>query len=206
VGAAALIDWAVAAHALPGETESGDLHFVKANEAGALVSVVDGLGHGGEAAVAARAAVAALDRFSDEAPLSLVARCHQALAGTRGVVMSVASFDRAGRTMTWLGVGNVEGVLLYSDPGSRRGRTTLVAPGGIVGSAMPRLRAEVISIVPGDLLIFASDGIRGGFAEDLPAEATPQQLADDILARSSKGTDDALALVVRYVGGARNSR
>ncbi len=105
--------------------------------------------------------------------------------------------------MTWLGVGNVEGVLLYADGGGRRGRERLVTRGGIVGSELPPLRAEVLAVAPGDTLILATDGIQSGFADDLAVDAPPQQLADQILARSGKSTDDALVLVARYVGDAR---
>ena len=199
---AALIDWGVATLTLPGERESGDLHLVKPVRAGVLVSVVDGLGHGAAAAAAARAAVAALNRHAQESVLPLLQRCHQALAGTRGAVVSVALFDRADGSMTWLGVGNVEGVLLYADAGERRGRERLVTRGGIVGSELPPLRAEVLAVAPGDTLILATDGIQSGFADELIVEAPPQQLADQILTRSGKRTDDALVLVARYVGNA----
>ena len=199
---AALIDWGVATLTLAGERESGDLHLVKPIGAGVLVSVVDGLGHGVDAAAAARAAVAALNRHAQESVLLLLQRCHQALAGTRGVVVSVALFDRTDGSMTWLGVGNVEGVLLYADGGGRRGRERLVTRGGIVGSELPPLRAEVLAVAPGDTLILATDGVHSGFADDLTVDAPPQQLADQILERCGKSTDDALVLVARYVGGA----
>src|SRR5437899_5814393 len=78
---------------LAGEQESGDLHLIKPVGTGVLVSVVDGLGHGAEAAAAARAVVAALNRHAQESVLPLLQRCHQALAGTRGVVVSVALFE-----------------------------------------------------------------------------------------------------------------
>jgi phosphoserine phosphatase RsbX len=204
VGASRLIDWGVASVALAGEAESGDLHLVKPLKHGVLVAAVDGLGHGAEAAAAARAAVAALDRYADEDVLPLVARCHEALLGTRGVVASLAFLDDARRALTWLSVGNVEGMLLFADPAARPVRASLVTRGGIVGSALPPLRAEVVPIAPGDTLIFATDGIRGGFTEGLASDATPQQLADDILARCGKGTDDALVLVARYLGGRRS--
>ena len=199
-----LIEWGVATLALPGEAQSGDLHLVKPVGAGVLVAVVDGLGHGAEAATAAQAAVAALERHATESPASLIERCHRALKGTRGVVMSVAVLARPERSMTWLGVGNVEGLLLYSDGVARSGspRASLVTRGGIVGSELPRLHPVVLPIAPGDMLVFATDGIREGFAEGLPSEAMPQQLADQILARHGKGTDDALVLVARYLGGA----
>jgi len=204
VSRAPLIEWGVATLALPGEAQSGDLHLVKPVGTGVLVAVVDGLGHGADAATAAQAAVATLERHATESTVALVERCHRALKGTRGVVMSVALLARPEHSMTWLGVGNVEGWLLYGDGAPRSGspRASLVTRGGIVGSELPRLHPVVLPIAPGDMLIFATDGIREGFAEGLPPEATPQQLADQILARHGKGTDDALVLVARYLGGA----
>ncbi|PYO96595.1 MAG: stage II sporulation protein E (SpoIIE) [Gemmatimonadetes bacterium] len=197
------IEWGVASLALPGEAQSGDLHLVKPIGGGVLVAVVDGLGHGAEAATAARNAVAALERHATESPAPLIERCHRALRGTRGVVMSVAVLARPERSLTWVGVGNVEGLLLYGDGAARSGapRESLVTRGGIVGSELPRLHPVVLPIARGDTLIFATDGIREGFAEGLLLEATPQQLADQILTRHGKGTDDALVLVARYLGG-----
>lgn len=206
--AATLLDWGVAAVALPGEAESGDLHLVRPVAGGVLVAVVDGLGHGAEAAMAARLAVAALGSYAQESPLSLFERCHRALKGTRGVVMSLASFRRSDASLTWLGVGNVEGVLVRAVTGAAvaRARSSLVTRGGIVGSELPRLQPEVLPLAAGDTLIFATDGIREGFVERLPTDATPHQQADHILARYRKGTDDALVLVARYRGPGRTGR
>jgi len=201
-----MIEWGVAAAPLAGETESGDLHLVKPAGRGMLVAAVDGLGHGAEAAAAARTAVAVLDRHAEEFVLPLVRRCHKALHGKRGVVLSLAYLDGVKQSMTWLSVGNVEGVLLYTDQTvrpARPARAALLPRGGIVGSELPQLRAELVPIAAGDILIFATDGIREGFAEDLPTDPGPQQLADQILARYGKGTDDALVLVARYLGDGR---
>ncbi|HKW41465.1 MAG TPA: SpoIIE family protein phosphatase [Gemmatimonadales bacterium] len=201
--APALVDWGVATLALPGERESGDLHLVKAVARGVLVAVVDGLGHGSEAASAAQAAVAALDRHAEESLLALLGRCHRALHGSRGAVMSLASFDPGGRSLNWVGVGNVEGRLLHADGphGPTRVRGSLVTRGGIVGSELPRVLPQTLPLDAGDTLIFATDGIKEGFAEGLSPDMTPQQLADHILTRYGKGTDDALVLVARSRGG-----
>ena len=200
--AAPLIDWGFATAMRTGETESGDLHVVRPVGSDVLVALVDGLGHGAEAAAAARTAVAVVSQHAGDPLPRLLQRCHAALVGSRGVVMSLARFDRVAATMTWLGVGNVEGVLLYADPGSRRARATLLTRGGIVGSELPPLRADVVSVAPRDTLIFATDGVATPFADDLPGDASPQDLAERILARHGKGTDDALVLVARYVGRA----
>jgi negative regulator of sigma-B (phosphoserine phosphatase) len=201
VDATAVIDWGVAGSPLAGEAESGDLHLVKPIPTGVLVAVVDGLGHGAEAAMAARTAVATLDQHARESVLALVQRCHHALGRTRGAVMSLAHFDYRAGIMTWLGVGNVEGVLLHADGSERPARASLLTRGGIVGQEVPPLRAVTVPVFAGDTLLLASDGIKRGFADDLPVDASPQQWADRILASHRKGTDDALVLVARYLGG-----
>ena len=194
------LEWGVASRALPGELQSGDLSLVKPTGESVLVAVVDALGHGIDAAAAARTAVSTLDRFATDPLTLLLQRCHSALVGTRGVVLSLASFDATRATMTWLGVGNVEGVLLAGDPGARPGRTSLVTRAGIVGGDVPALQPWVVPLTPGDTLIFATDGIRSGFTENASRSDSPQGLADGILARHAKNTDDALVLVVRYRG------
>ena len=200
VDASTLLEWGVAALTLPGETASGDLHLVKSVSGGALVAVVDGLGHGEEAASAARTAVATLEQHADDAVQALLERCHWALKGTRGVVMSVASIDPHERALTWAGVGNVETLLIHGAPATRAAaaRTSLVTRGGIVGSALPPIRAQRLPLATGDLLILATDGVREGFVDGLPLDGPAQRLAEQILARHQKGTDDALVLVARY--------
>lgn len=195
-----LSDWAVAQRALPGQGVSGDLHLVEAFPHGVLLAVVDGVGHGPEATVAAKIAVDTLRSHPAESVHALVHRCHGALRNTRGVVLSLASWNTLDETMTWLGVGNVEGLLLRADPTSVPASETLMLRGGLVGAQLPSLSASVIPIFRGDLLILASDGIRNDFEHDIVLKASPKRIADHILEHYFKGTDDALVLVVRYLG------
>jgi len=55
-------------------------------------------------------------------------------------------------------------------------------------------------LCPGDLLVFATDGIAPGFETDLHLAQSPGRIADTILNRHFKGTDDALVFVGRYLG------
>ena len=64
--ALSLLEYAVVSVPVAGEEESGDLHLVTQTDRGALVAVIDGLGHGSEAANAARAAVATLEPHANE--------------------------------------------------------------------------------------------------------------------------------------------
>lgn len=193
-----LIEWGAAALTLPGQSRSGDRQVMMHFPGGVLVAVVDGLGHGELAAVAAETAVEVLERYAQESVVALMQRCHERLRQTRGAVMSLASFREADSTMTWVGVGNVVGVLLRGDPNAVPRQEFLSLRGGVVGDQLPRLDASVISVTCGDTLILASDGVHSDFAKGLRLGESPQRSADRILAEFARRTDDAVVLVARY--------
>ena len=192
------IETAFATLPLPGQAESGDLCLIKPAGKGTLLAVVDGLGHGQEAASAAHAAVAALDRHAPEPLIDLVRRCRDALVGLRGVVLGLAYVDPQAATLTWLGVGNIGGIVLRADLGNRPSRITMVPNAGFIGGEPTNPTARSVPLALGDTIILYSDGIRDGFAESLVLSNSPQEIADLVIARHVKGNDDALVLVARY--------
>ena len=192
------IESAFATVPLPGQKESGDLCLIKRVGAGTLIAVVDGLGHGEEAATAAHAAVGALERYAREPLSELVRRCHEALLGLRGVVLGLAYLDPQAATMTWLGVGNVGGILLRADSGSKPARITLVQSAGFIGGETPHPTTRSVPLALGDTVMLFSDGIKDGFADSVVLSNTPKEIADAVIGRHTKGNDDALILVARY--------
>lgn len=201
----ALIRHGVAARAFPGEAVSGDRAVIQPFADGVLVAALDGLGHGQAASAAADLASAKLESYAGDDPERLVQRCHQALKGSRGVALSLASIDARAGSMAWLGVGNVEGLLLRAAC-SPPTREALLMRGGVVGYQLPPLRTTRLPVAAGDLLIFTTDGIRSEFAREL-SQVDPllraqdvRDIADRILGRFGKTTDDALVLVARYLG------
>lgn len=199
MGEESLIEAAVAEAAMPGEDESGDLHLIAPHPGGVLVAAIDGLGHGGEAAEAARTARSTLARDPGADLTNLLVSAHTALARSRGVVMSLVAFVPGG-SLTWLGVGNVEGTLVRADERPVRRADSILLLGGVVGFQLPRLRPSTTAVQPGDLLILATDGIAAGYVPELDPDGDPKALADRILAQYRKGGDDALVLVARYLG------
>jgi negative regulator of sigma-B (phosphoserine phosphatase) len=195
-----MVEYGVAKFVLPGQEESGDHHLVCCNRNGILVAAIDGIGHGEEAANASKAAAALLRSSADEPVISLVERCHEKLRATRGVVLSLACIDHEHGMMTWLGVGNIQGVLMRADAKRGNVRESLLLRAGVVGSQLPSLQATVLSILPGDTLFFATDGIRSDFSVTLSARENPQRAADRILGQYGNGYDDALVLVSRLAG------
>ena len=195
-----LIEYGVAKFVLPGQSESGDHHLVCCRQGGILLAAIDGIGHGEEAGVAANAAACLLKASADEPVISLVRKCHENLRLTRGIVLSLASIDPVHSMMTWIGVGNVQGVLMRS--GAQKGivEHELLLRAGVVGSNLPALQATVLPIAQGDTVIFATDGVRSEFIKSLAALEPPQRAADRILEQYCRGNDDALILVARLTG------
>jgi hypothetical protein len=177
--------------------QSGDTYATQTFPGGVLVAVIDGVGHGADAATAAKIAESVLTSHPDEELSHLASLCHEALKGTRGAVASLASV-RAGQIMAWLGVGNVDGALVAR----RASRPTrlLATRGGVLGHNLPPLRADALRIVPGDTLVFATDGVDSSKLAALDPVASPQANAERIMAMGRKGNDDALVLVARYGG------
>jgi phosphoserine phosphatase RsbX len=195
------IDFGVAGFTLPGQGESGDRHLIHANKQGVLVAVLDGVGHGEEAAKAAKAGISILETHSNEPIIQLVEDCHDGLRGTRGVALSLAFIHGPRRTMTWLGIGNIQGMLLRGIRSTDvPAQETLLLRGGTVGVVLPPLRSAELSVASGDTLIFATDGLRPEFVEGLRPNETPQRMADDVLLRYRNEKDDALVLVARVNG------
>ena len=85
----------------------------------------------------------------------------------------------------------------------RRGRKVvaeeLLLRAGVVGSQLPPLHADAVPIAKGDVLIFATDGIRPEFADELSVLEAPQKLVDKIMANCCRGIDDALVIATRCV-------
>ncbi len=177
-----IIEWGWAGSAL--EFESGDLHFVVTFPGGALVALLDGLGHGPEAAAAAAAAVPILESCASDPPLTILQRCHDGLRKTRGVAMSLASFDSRTSSMTWTGVGNVEGILLRVNGRPGYPSDAIALRGGVVGYRLPPLHANTLQVSSGDTLIMATDGIKSGFTAGFAIEHGPQEVACRVHPRS----------------------
>ncbi|HZE04276.1 MAG TPA: SpoIIE family protein phosphatase [Solirubrobacteraceae bacterium] len=189
-----------AALALGDAEVSGDRYCAIPASTGVLLAVMDGLGHGAEAADAAMRACEALH---DSAPGSLagaVERCHAALRGTRGVVIALAWFPRARPQMEWLAVGNVEALLLHGAARSP-GRETIVQRPGIVGYGLPALIPATVPVAAGDTLVLATDGVERTFGQALSnGGAAPADGAAALLRRFASRNDDALLVLARYVG------
>jgi phosphoserine phosphatase RsbX len=196
------IEWATAGRALPGEHVSGDQPIaIDIGGAAALFGVMDGLGHGPDAATAALRAVDALNHAHTERLEVIVQLCHRVLGGTRGVAMTLARVDYVDSTLSWTGVGNVTANLVAKDAAGVHIRSSARLAAGIVGYRIPEIKtAQVISLRGGDLIVMATDGITEDHLDHIDFAASATVIAEEILSKYAKASDDALVLAARYRG------
>jgi hypothetical protein len=185
---------------LPGEAESGDIHVVATRGRRTLLSAIDGLGHGSEAADAAVIACGVVEANAAEPLESLIAMCHKALYRTRGVVMTLAAVDHDRSDLEWVGVGNVEGARVRPRGDDRPLIDTVFHSPGVVGYRLPKLHLGRVTLEPGDLVVLATDGIDAGFLVELRPNPDVARMAEQILDGHARESDDALVLVARYDG------
>lgn len=193
------VEWSVISRSLPGETVSGDHHVVMTFPGGALLAVIDGLGHGEEATLAARRAADVLTGHPNSPVLVLIQECHRALRDTRGAAMTLISLEKSRHRATAIGIGNVEAMVVRADSAATPQRESLLLRNGVVGFQLPALQESVLEIRPGDLLVMATDGVRGDFGDVLAARDPLPAVVEGVLGRSYRGTDDALVLACRIL-------
>lgn len=183
---------ATAARSFPGESVSGDAWRVDRDGQRCRIAVVDGLGHGHQAAIAAHAAMETLAANPGLDPAAALAICHQAPRPTRGAALAIVSVDMKAQRLTFAGIGNVEARVLSSGVEKR-----LSSVRGILGSVFPRIIPEERPLENGWRLVMHTDGVRARFRiTDLTNElATPQEVAGAILTNWGREADDATVVV-----------
>jgi hypothetical protein len=179
--------------AYAGAEHNGDAWDVFEGPTGLRAAVVDGVGHGVEAA---RASAIALDVLKATAQLPLVEslkRCHDGLRGTRGACISL--LQEQGEHLQFAGVGNVEGRFFAPD----RTNHHLVPARGILGMVIPSVRPEQLAVSRQWCALLFTDGIsHRGLAEVGPFTdaSDPQVYVDQIVARAGRESDDATVLIL----------
>lgn len=137
-----------------GETACGDSFFVLPGVSKSLYMVVDGLGHGINAAEAANEAVSVVQASVGEGATEILTRAHDALKKTRGAAMSLALVDHERQVVICSGVGNISTAVLTAT-------ATRNAPSqnGTLGAVLPRIQEYTYPIEPRSVLMMYSDGL-----------------------------------------------
>jgi anti-sigma regulatory factor (Ser/Thr protein kinase) len=178
-----------------GELVSGDAVAITEADGGVLIGVVDGLGHGREANVAAKAAVRLIRERGTLQLEQLMIQVNERLARTVGAAVSLCWIDLGSGAFRYAAVGNT--VLRLEGDTSRR----IAATAGTVGTRLQRVRVETATLQEGEVLLIHSDGI----SERATFKDYPQLrfhgaavIADRVVSRYGKRHDDAAVVACRW--------
>ena len=176
---------------MPGESANGDQWIVQERADGIRVAIIDGLGHGPDAEIAAMAAIKTLRADPALDPQRALLTCDTALRGTRGAAVSIIAIYPERGVLQFAGIGNVEGHLLGSD------EIRMFSPArGIVGRGGRTPQLLEFRLERRWAVILFSDGIRARDMRSVTLDAPADELAHQILERSARATDDATVVVV----------
>jgi hypothetical protein len=175
-----------------GETACGDSYTLDLLGGGVLLSVVDGLGHGPNAQVAADA-FTQLVREDVTSPIEVIMEAaRQRLSPTRGAAAALLRIDEESGVVRFCGVGNVE-MHAVSDV-----KMHPVCAPGIVGHHVRKLLTFEFELPREAFIAVFTDGISSRLKLEQYSHLEPQEAADLILKEHGKMHDDATCVVVHY--------
>ncbi len=178
-----------------GEDVCGDNWALLQGRGRVIAFVVDGLGHGLEAAEAARAAVEMVKSKAHLDAPNLMDAVHGALRPTRGAAAAVALLQPESELCTFCGVGNISASIRSS--GTSR---SMVSHNGTLGHSVRKIQEFQYPFPKGSLLVMHSDGM--GTHWDLAAYPGiemrhPAMIAAALYRDHSRGRDDLTVLALR---------
>ena len=181
--------------AKPGEEVPGDGWLVESASGRHLAVVVDGLGHGIQAATAAGAALRVAREHGNAEPAALLTSMHGALRSTRGAAASVATFRPHASSGVFAGIGNVRALV-------RTAETTrnLVSHNGTLGHQVRKFQAFDFAFPPQALFVLHSDGVATHWSLDTYpglGRHHPGVIAATLYRDYARPRDDATIVVVR---------
>ena len=188
-------EYGFAAKALQGD-ECGDSGITLEQKGILLCAVIDGVGHGTNAAIAAVTAKNYIEANS-EAPLTEILQgVHEVLKSTQGAVVCLCRIDIKSGQLTMAGIGNIT-CRIFRGLDSER----LLSREGILGYMVSTPREHTRKLDNAALLLMHSDGVREHFElfeyPDL-LKGNAASVAARVVDTLGKNNDDASCLAVRF--------
>lgn len=175
-----------------GEQSCGDKVLYRCHESKAVVYMIDALGHGEAAEATAVSAVSIISTCTvEESPAAILQKLHRQMGGTRGAAVSIAIIDSENRTVTWSGIGNVSGTILYEEKSA--GCVTLP---GILGFQVRSTKDFKYRWDDNSVLVMYTDGL-GQAPSRLQLKKDVALSAGIAYRNYGRGTDDTSVSIIR---------
>ncbi|MGY2258947.1 ATP-binding protein [Pseudomonas sp. SDO55104_S430] len=184
----------ISQHSMHNDPACGDVWHLAYDGPRISALVIDGLGHGEDAELAARAGERAFALAPFAAPVLALEGMHEAMIGTRGGAVAITQIDCAGDHLKFVGIGNIGACLIAPD--KIRG---LASHPGIVGGHYRKAQPFDYAQINGQLLIMYSDGLQSRWnLQDYPGlvHRHPAVIAAILHRDFCRGRDDVTVLVI----------
>ena len=182
----------------PNETVCGDGWASRRFDGICQTLVVDGLGHGEQAALAAQTAIKLFEQQTRILPtVELLQLIHQVLRSTRGAAAAVATLDAAANKVRFAGIGNIAGVIVTDDK-----QRQMVSHNGTAGFEARKMHEFVYDWDPSAILILHSDGLQTRWNLDKYAGIRlrqPSLIAGLLYRDFSRESDDVTILAIKQI-------
>ena len=178
------------------DDECGDTGLIVEQDNECFIGLVDVLGHGAEAHEVAVQAEAYLSANTEQDLVEMMRGLDEALRGSRGAVAALCRLETDSGILHHVGIGNITTRVFGAD--TRR----VMERDGIVGYMMPTPREQTVQLVPGDVVMLYSDGIKESFdVLDCPGllSGSAESIARKLFQCFYKGDDDGSCLIMRYL-------
>jgi len=179
----------------PNETACGDGFASVVSDKEIRLFLGDGLGHGPEAANAVLAAINAFQECTEKSSVETIRYIDSKVKKTRGLVGTVAIYNREAKLWNICGVGNI-----LTKINSHAGSSTYVSYNGIIGLNIPRsLNEKEFAYEQGQYLVMCSDGLKSRWDIKYPAilRYDLTVLATALLKDFARHTDDMSVAVCK---------
>lgn len=190
--------WGVIGRQAPMETFCGDTWRLAERAEDLVLMMVDGLGHGPEAAKAADLAAKSFEQ-DPFAPLSETAqRIDRAMRGSRGGAVALACLEWQAGIVRYVGVGNISARLKPIGDEPARG---LLSHNGIVGVQARKIQEFQYPLPQDGILVMHTDGLQTRWSlEGYPGWISyhPATMAGMLYRDHTRGRDDVTVAVVRF--------
>lgn len=178
------------------ETACGDAWHLHATDQQLALTLIDGLGHGAQAADASESGVRAMaSQDAGSGAVERIDHLHAAMSGTRGGAAAVACVALDSGAIAYSGVGNIAGSLVTDD-----GTRGMASMPGIVGVQYRKAQAFSLHAPAGTLLVMHSDGLQARWSlRDYPGlQHRHPALVVAVLQRDfDRGRDDLCVVALR---------
>ena len=188
-------EYGVATRALQGD-QCGDSGITLEQKGILLCAVIDGVGHGPNAAIAAVTAKNYIEANSEATLTEILQGVHEVLKSTQGAVACLCRIDLKSGQLTMADIGNIT-CRIFRGLDSER----LLSREGILGYMVSSPREHSYRLDNSDLLLMHSDGVREHFELfEYPGilKGNATAVAERIVETLGKNNDDASCLAVRF--------